>query len=252
MTVYVSCLCPWFLLSSSTCFETYHPSSRCVWNTIYTHTNWVKFHCYRNIINSMVKQCVVRKLLTLTLWTPHSWLAVTCRNSSMSFPSLKPKKLFLLTVHTWEAEMTCRILFFTKPITSSGTLHTNFFNNSSPDLSTNICRVIWPTVNYKVVQIWPGQTVTCLDTISPGHIWTTLYYKRVSQCALKFNMHPLLISMIMPLNYHLTWCSSLVQGCIVLGSSFLSQKSSALHTACRRYMRNSWMILAQFGALHHL
>jgi hypothetical protein len=27
---------------------------------------------------------------------------------------------------------------------------------------------------YNVVQIWPGQTVTCLHTISPGHIWTTL------------------------------------------------------------------------------
>jgi hypothetical protein len=27
---------------------------------------------------------------------------------------------------------------------------------------------------YKVVQIWPGQTVTRLHTISPGHIWTTL------------------------------------------------------------------------------
>jgi hypothetical protein len=30
-------------------------------------------------------------------------------------------------------------------------------------------------VKYKVVQIWPGQTVTCLHIISPGHIWTTLY-----------------------------------------------------------------------------
>jgi hypothetical protein len=30
-------------------------------------------------------------------------------------------------------------------------------------------------VKYKVVQIWPGQTVTCLHTNSPGHIWTTLY-----------------------------------------------------------------------------
>ena len=28
---------------------------------------------------------------------------------------------------------------------------------------------------YKVVQIWLGQTVTCLHTISPGHSWTTLY-----------------------------------------------------------------------------
>jgi hypothetical protein len=27
---------------------------------------------------------------------------------------------------------------------------------------------------YKVVQIWPGQTVTCLHTSRPGHIWTTL------------------------------------------------------------------------------
>jgi hypothetical protein len=31
--------------------------------------------------------------------------------------------------------------------------------------------------NYKVVQIWPGQTVTCLHTNGPGHIWTTLYIK---------------------------------------------------------------------------
>ena len=26
-----------------------------------------------------------------------------------------------------------------------------------------------------MVQIWPGQTVTCLHTNCPGHIWTTLY-----------------------------------------------------------------------------
>jgi hypothetical protein len=31
------------------------------------------------------------------------------------------------------------------------------------------------TRKYKVVQIWPGQTVTCLHKISPGRIWTTLY-----------------------------------------------------------------------------
>jgi hypothetical protein len=31
-------------------------------------------------------------------------------------------------------------------------------------------------IMYKVVQIWPGQTVTCLHTNSSGHIWTTLYY----------------------------------------------------------------------------
>ena len=31
------------------------------------------------------------------------------------------------------------------------------------------------TFIYKVVQTWPGQTVTCLHTNSPDHIWTTLY-----------------------------------------------------------------------------
>ena len=35
-----------------------------------------------------------------------------------------------------------------------------------------VVKVFW---NYKVVQIWPGQTVTCLHTNRPGHIWTTLY-----------------------------------------------------------------------------
>jgi hypothetical protein len=30
-------------------------------------------------------------------------------------------------------------------------------------------------MEYKVVQIWPGQTVTCWHTNRPGHIWTTLY-----------------------------------------------------------------------------
>jgi hypothetical protein len=32
---------------------------------------------------------------------------------------------------------------------------------------------------YKVVQIWPGQTVTCLHTNRPGNIWTTLYFTNI-------------------------------------------------------------------------
>ena len=35
------------------------------------------------------------------------------------------------------------------------------------------------SVVHKVVQIWPGQTVTCLHTNSPGHIWTTLYISSI-------------------------------------------------------------------------
>ena len=44
--------------------------------------------------------------------------------------------------------------------------------------SLYILKLIWVLIwmkKYKVVQIWPGQTVTSLHKISPGHIWTTLY-----------------------------------------------------------------------------
>jgi hypothetical protein len=40
---------------------------------------------------------------------------------------------------------------------------------------------------YKVVQIWPGKTVTCLLTNSPGHIWTTLYIVCQTRTALTYN-----------------------------------------------------------------
>jgi hypothetical protein len=48
-------------------------------------------------------------------------------------------------------------------------------------------------LEYKVVQIWPGQTVTCLHTNSPGPIWTTLYLsveywgKSLAQCKMKMD-----------------------------------------------------------------
>jgi hypothetical protein len=42
-----------------------------------------------------------------------------------------------------------------------------------------------------VVQIWPGQTVTCLHTNSPGHIWTTLYYN--FQTLWLWELQPLLV-----------------------------------------------------------
>jgi hypothetical protein len=46
----------------------------------------------------------------------------------------------------------------------------------------SLIRLVWSVnilsnteIIHKVVQIWPGQTVTCLHTNSPGRIWTTLY-----------------------------------------------------------------------------
>jgi hypothetical protein len=50
----------------------------------------------------------------------------------------------------------------------------NFFRKS--------CRLWHNVKKYKVVQIWPGQSVTCLHTNRPGHIWTTLY-DRAGQAA---------------------------------------------------------------------
>jgi hypothetical protein len=42
-----------------------------------------------------------------------------------------------------------------------------------------ICVLPVKSVMYKVVQIRPGQTVTCLHTNNPSHIWTTLYQHKV-------------------------------------------------------------------------
>ena len=48
------------------------------------------------------------------------------------------------------------------------TVHCHVSSNKTPTECTCLM--------YKVVKIWPGQTVTCLDTNRPGHIWTTLYF----------------------------------------------------------------------------
>jgi hypothetical protein len=45
-----------------------------------------------------------------------------------------------------------------------------------------IVHTVQLSIMYKVVQIWPGQTVTCLHTNSPGHIWTTLYLYYPTRC----------------------------------------------------------------------
>jgi hypothetical protein len=43
--------------------------------------------------------------------------------------------------------------------------------------ATNLRNLLLRSIRiYKVVQIWPGQNVTCLHTNNPGHIWTTLYH----------------------------------------------------------------------------
>jgi hypothetical protein len=66
---------------------------------------------------------------------------------------------------------------YTRVFRCSTNTHSKSYTNN-----TKRC-MIW---KYKVVQIWPGQTVTCLRTNSPGHIWTTLYINLVScSCVIK-------------------------------------------------------------------
>jgi hypothetical protein len=52
----------------------------------------------------------------------------------------------------------------------------NLFRGGTPKITFHIPKTLchWKRI-YKVVQIWPGQTVACLHIINPGHIWTTLY-----------------------------------------------------------------------------
>ena len=89
--------------------------------------------------------------------------------------------------------VTCTVIYSTekqerKNISQAGIKH---------DLCVNIVG------KYKVVEIWPGQTVTCLHTDRPGHIWTTLYiptytefiqahWKALSAPLLKCNIKKLL------------------------------------------------------------
>jgi hypothetical protein len=49
----------------------------------------------------------------------------------------------------------------------------SFFNFRFSQFSASNCYLCL----YKMVQIWPGQTVTSLHTNSRGHIWTTLYFQ---------------------------------------------------------------------------
>jgi hypothetical protein len=47
-----------------------------------------------------------------------------------------------------------------------------------PDIHTHARALTHIQTNmlYEVVQIWSGQTVTCLHTNRPGHLWTTFIY----------------------------------------------------------------------------
>ena len=73
-------------------------------------------------------------------------------------------------------------------------------------------RPISHTSLYKVVQIWLGQTVTCLHTNSPGHIWTTLYIQASGVSLYRYSLHFSQVAMNF-VHYHSKWlwytCSNL-------------------------------------------
>ena len=80
-------------------------------------------------------------------------------------------------MYLWAYVHLLRILIFLGK--GNQTMLTNCLFLHSVEYSLQVCRervkqecMPW---KYKVFQIWPGQTVTCLHTNRPGHIWTTLY-----------------------------------------------------------------------------
>jgi hypothetical protein len=113
-------------------------------------------------------------LLLLTLWP--LWVMVFCTTPYRAFLSLTRYVLgsSLLTIlDNWTPHLP--IYFFGRPMDLIPmSIHSSLFVFFSILLKCPhnfiLCALI-----YNVVQIWPGQTVTCLHTISPDHIWTTLY-----------------------------------------------------------------------------
>jgi hypothetical protein len=72
----------------------------------------------------------------------------------------------------------------------------------------------YPNTNkYKVVQIWPGQTVTSLHTISPGHIWTTLYYSDRGESLKTDERNQSVTEELLISNYVVLWLIVLARNC---------------------------------------
>jgi hypothetical protein len=144
-------------------------------------------------MDSQLLTTVTNTTVTSITWEAH--LAETDKNFSSTstnptqhYTALRPENM--ADTVSWESNRNftqVRIRFVHRKLQTlvvCKCLHDEFLEI----LSTNACiprsgfashattqsAKTWKIGLYKVVQIWPGQTVTSLHTNRPGHIWTTL------------------------------------------------------------------------------
>jgi hypothetical protein len=103
--------------------------------------------------------------LPVTCILPYSFPSIMCLRRQFvhtMWPNQLPFILFSI----------CRIFVSYLPLCNPSLFLTRSVQMISILLQYHISKIS----RYKVVQIWPGQTLTSLHTNSPGHIWTTLYF----------------------------------------------------------------------------
>jgi hypothetical protein len=104
-----------------------------------------------------------------------SWSSVSLFTRSLGWVCSLPQRCTLSFVITSQTVG----MFRSRWINPFGKYHGGFTKTPSTVFwnrcNISVLQLLAVSHNYKVVQIWPGQTVTCLHTYSPGHIWTTLY-----------------------------------------------------------------------------
>jgi hypothetical protein len=135
--------------------------------------------------------CVCVQSITCEVWGSHSSIA---ENSSLSVRSLPAEwnttsaqhlnkalknfyEAFWVSSHVNVVKCTDVSRNTVSPVDGGHSIPRNvgaFYNIDTAAYPKSFIE-LKPPWKYKVVQIWPGQTVTCLHTNSPGHIWTTLY-----------------------------------------------------------------------------
>jgi hypothetical protein len=122
-------------------------------------------HSENHAVNEKMKNMVVQDRLQITiLWHAAHWIS----------------KATHVQTHTCTRAPTPIHISKRTCIRAHTHIHTEMCNTYCYSMET---MVSWTHLNvtlYKVVQIWPGKTVTCLHTNRPGHIWTTLYINSLS------------------------------------------------------------------------
>jgi hypothetical protein len=99
--------------------------------------------------------------------------------------------------------------------------------------------------NNKVVQIWPGQTVTCLHTNRPGHIWTHLV--SLTTLHIYSSLHSRYAAVIL---HSLHWCDFITrwlrETVNICQQSILQQQQKKPIITCSKAVANKYTFHCQY------